>query len=192
LIRSLRRLQDTVSYPPGEFKGTQVTSPLISPPTDTQDSLSSTFCSFGNSITASTRGLVSTTSRQRGQHQLFLCRLLRPVIPLIPIEHLSATKETLLLPEETSSNKKHPSPIFTYRAQLTFGLSAREGNRHRGIHARNFQPNFSLLPCEDEKSQQVSSIEQFPENNPLFSTMSYHNHSVKPWKLDRDDCFPMQ
>ncbi len=38
--------------------------------------------------------------------------------------------------------------------------------------------NFTLLPYEDEKGQQISSIEQVLEDNPSFYSTYYHNHRV--------------
>jgi hypothetical protein len=33
-----------------------------------------------------------------------------------------------------------------------------------------------LVQYKDEKGQQISSIEQFPEDNSMFYNMYYHNH----------------
>jgi hypothetical protein len=78
---------------------------------------------------------------------------------------------------------KQPT-IFQYRAQLTFGLSAGAEVLVNALFSQFLEttirplPDFSLLPYEDDKGQQVTSVNQIPDNNPSFSRMYYHNHRV--------------
>lgn len=82
-----------------------------------------------------------------------------------------------------------PSPestsvaFYTYRAQLTFGLpQSTEGFnvakyfRWWGFSSCESIDNFSLIPYDDEKGQQISSLDQVPEENPDFYSAYYHNH----------------
>jgi hypothetical protein len=74
--------------------------------------------------------------------------------------------------------------MFHYRAQLTFGLSAGAEMSVNALFSQFLEttikllPNFSLLPYEDDKGQQVTPLTQIPDNNPSFFHMYYHNHRV--------------
>jgi hypothetical protein len=37
-------------------------------------------------------------------------------------------------------------------------------------------PDFSLLPYNDEKGQQITASEQIPDNKPSFYSTYCHNH----------------
>jgi hypothetical protein len=74
--------------------------------------------------------------------------------------------------------------FFTYRAQLTFGLSSvcKEVNA-TALFLQWFEKgkallvNFSLLPFEDDRGLQITSSTQIPEDAAFFSDY-YHNHRV--------------
>jgi hypothetical protein len=92
------------------------------------------------------------------------------------------------LPQSQSSMPKSSSQLifYTYRAQLTFGLasSCREVNAAALFHQwfeKSFQllPNFSVLPFDEERGQQLTSVDQFIDEAEFFK-QSYHNHRVLP------------
>lgn len=74
--------------------------------------------------------------------------------------------------------------MFTFRAQLTFGYKPKEEFNVARLLSRfvfsasDSLPRFSLLPFDDDKGQQVSSIDQLPDNNPEFYSIYYHNHRI--------------
>jgi hypothetical protein len=94
------------------------------------------------------------------------------------------TFSNMLLNEDIDPSSK-PTTFFTYRAQLTFGLSPSSDGINVAKYFRRWVfsssesiDHFSLIPYEDEKGQQVSSLDQVPEDNALFYAMYYHNHRV--------------
>jgi hypothetical protein len=88
----------------------------------------------------------------------------------------------------SSRNTKDPSKstltFFTYRAQLTFGLSTscREVNAAALFtdwleKSVALLANFSLLPYEGEGGHQITSVNQI-EQDPIFFNQYYHYHRV--------------
>jgi hypothetical protein len=74
--------------------------------------------------------------------------------------------------------------FFTYRAQLTFGLS----NSCKEVNvtalflqwfekSKHFLANFSLLPFEEENGHQNTMSEQIPDEAEFFKQY-FHNHRV--------------
>lgn len=93
-----------------------------------------------------------------------------PVQPILP---------THTLPEQTESKT-----MFNYQAQLTFGLQP-----HREVNvailfsrflanAIKSVPDFSLLPYDDEKGQQVTATTQLPDNNSDFYATESYNMAI--------------
>jgi hypothetical protein len=103
--------------------------------------------------------------------------------------------DTVITSESTTSPQPSPTRItrlsskstmtfFTYRVQLTFGLSSvcREVNVTTLFlqwfeQSRSLLANFSLLPFEDERGLQITSSTQIPEDGKFFRDY-YHNHRV--------------
>jgi hypothetical protein len=84
----------------------------------------------------------------------------------------------------TNNPSKSMLTFFTYRAQLTFGLS--KACKEINVAALFLQwfeksavslANFSLLPYEGEGGHQITSKDQF-EQDPEFYKQYYHNHRV--------------
>lgn len=78
-----------------------------------------------------------------------------------------------------------PKTFFMYRAQLTFGLKPTAAGVNvatlfkRWIHSSSETlPDFSLLPYDEEKGQQITSQNQAPDDNPDFYGKYYHNHRI--------------
>jgi hypothetical protein len=93
-----------------------------------------------------------------------------PVQPILP---------THTLPEQTESKT-----MFNFQAQLTFGLQP-----HREVNvailfsrflanAIKSVPDFSLLPYNDEKGQQVTATTQLPDNNSDFYATESYNMAI--------------
>jgi len=117
----------------------------------------------------------------------------RPLISTLP--NLTSTSN---LPDLSILSVTPSNQVFTYRAQLTFGLQpGHEVNvaalfSKFTIHAAKILKDISLLPFDDEKGQQISSNEQFPDNKPIFYTTYYHNHCVLNHSTNRTDRIPQQ
>jgi hypothetical protein len=100
--------------------------------------------------------------------------------------HLQAKLNgTKVLSNVSSSPESMPTTFFTYRAQLTFSLpQSKEGVNVTKYFCRWIYSscesidNFALVPYDDDKGQQISSIEQVPEDNASFYSAYYHNHRV--------------
>jgi hypothetical protein len=102
------------------------------------------------------------------------------------IPHLQAKLPgTKVLPNVSPSPESMPTTFFTYRAQLTFNLTqSKDGVNvakffRRWIYSSSESiDNFALVPYDDDKGQQISSIDQVPEDNASFYSAYYHNHRV--------------
>jgi hypothetical protein len=92
---------------------------------------------------------------------------------------------TTVLPSISTVPENNDTTFYTYRAQLTFGLTkksddinvAKYFNRWIFSSCESLE-HFSLIPYEDEKGQQINSMDQVPENNAEFYSAYYHNHRV--------------
>jgi hypothetical protein len=78
-----------------------------------------------------------------------------------------------------------PTTFYTYRAQLTFGLPQSADGVNVAKYFRRWIfsscesiDHFTLVPYEDEKGQQITSLDQVPEDNMDFYSNYYHNHRV--------------
>jgi hypothetical protein len=104
--------------------------------------------------------------------------VLQPAPPH-PSRSITTSANTVLqskiLPSETSTPETTSTTFFTYRAQLTFGLPSSSD----GVNVAKFFrrwifsscesiEHFSLIPYEEEKGQQISSLDQVPEDNADF------------------------
>jgi hypothetical protein len=99
-----------------------------------------------------------------------------------------AEDDTMIIMKTTEPPPEHilttEQTIFTFRAQLTFGLntgrtvavsaSFRDWVKNT---AKNV-PNFGLLPFDDEKGQVIATPEQVPDENYSFYKEYYHNHRI--------------
>ncbi len=92
---------------------------------------------------------------------------------------------TPVLPSSSKIAELSSTTFFTYRAQLTFGLSTHPDGVNVAKYFRRWIyscsesiDNFTLVPYEDEKGIQISSLDQVPEDNADFYTTYYHNHRV--------------
>jgi hypothetical protein len=92
---------------------------------------------------------------------------------------------THVLPTEKVNPESASTVFYTYRAQLTFGLSPSPSGVNVAQYFRRWIfsscasiDNFSLLPYDDEKGQQVNTIDQVPDENKDFYLSYYHNHRV--------------
>jgi hypothetical protein len=100
----------------------------------------------------------------------------------------SSTNDQLTTPVLPSSSKLaelSSTTFFTYRAQLTFGLPTPSDGVNVAKYFRQWIyscsesiDNFTLVPYEDEKGIQISSLDQVPEDNADFYATYYHNHRV--------------
>jgi hypothetical protein len=92
---------------------------------------------------------------------------------------------TPVLPSSPKNAELSSMTFFTYRVQLTFGLpTPSDGVNvtkyfHRWIYSCSESiDHFTLVPYEDEKGLQISSLDQVPEDNADFYATYYHNHRV--------------
>jgi hypothetical protein len=92
---------------------------------------------------------------------------------------------TLVLPSQSLSPENINTTFYTYRAQLTFGLPQSSEGVNVAKYFRRWIfsscesiDQFSLLPYDDEKGQQIVSLDQVPEDNAEFYSTYYHNHRV--------------
>jgi hypothetical protein len=90
-----------------------------------------------------------------------------------------------VLPSSSKIAELSSTMFFTYHAQLTFGLSTPSDGVNVAKYFRRWIyscsesiDNFTLVPYEDEKGIQISSLNQVPEDNADFYTTYYHNHRV--------------
>jgi hypothetical protein len=87
-----------------------------------------------------------------------------------------------ILPDKPSASQG--VQFFTYRAQLTFGHKPRQQCNavkflSRFIFAASDSiAHFLLLPFDNVKGQQVSTVSQLPDENPDFYAPYYHNHRI--------------
>jgi hypothetical protein len=95
------------------------------------------------------------------------------------------TVTSKVLPDDDTDSSNAPTEFFTYRAQLTFGLSQSTTGVNVAKYFRRWVfsscesiNHFSLIPYEDDKGQQISSLDQVPEDNATFYSAYYHNHRV--------------
>jgi hypothetical protein len=92
------------------------------------------------------------------------------------------SKSSKVLPE---SVPQAAVTFYTIRAQLTFGLDPGKGGVNVPALFLNWIqntskciPDFSLLPFDDEKGQQITDPKQAPDENPTFYSQYYSNHRV--------------
>jgi hypothetical protein len=90
-----------------------------------------------------------------------------------------------VLPSFTTSRELTSTTFFTYRAQLTFGLPTPSDGVNVAKYFRRWIysssesiDHFALVPYEDEKGIQISSLDQVPDDNSDFYSIYYHNHRV--------------
>jgi hypothetical protein len=89
-----------------------------------------------------------------------------------------------ILPEVLPASIRATDKMFTFWAQLTLGHKPKDEFNVTKLISRfvfsasDSLPQFSLLPFEDDKGQQVSSIDQLLDNNPEFYSIYYHNHRI--------------
>ncbi len=98
---------------------------------------------------------------------------------------LASTVTTQVLPTEKVNLESSSTIFYTYRAQLTFGLSPSPSGVNVAQYFRRWIfsscasiDNFSLIPYDDEKGQQVNNIDQVPDENKEFYSTYYHNHRI--------------
>ncbi len=92
---------------------------------------------------------------------------------------------TPILPTTTNSPEAISTTFYTYRAQLTFGLPpSTDGVNIAKYFCRWVYSlcasidHFSLIPYDDDKGQQITSLDQVPEENTDFYAAYYHNHRI--------------
>ncbi len=83
------------------------------------------------------------------------------------------------------TNYDSKNTYYTYRAQLTFGLKpTKSGVNVADLFNKWLENscthlgNFSLLPFDEDKGQQIMSLSQVPEDNASFYTKYFFNHRV--------------
>lgn len=86
--------------------------------------------------------------------------------------------------DQSDSSAQNKKRYFIYRAQLTLGLGPSPSVSVPALFTKwltnsaKHIPDFSLLPYNDEKGQQITASEQIPDNKPSFYSTYYHNHWV--------------
>ncbi len=98
--------------------------------------------------------------------------------------HKNAVSNSVL-PSASFAPESTSTTFYTYRAQLTFGLPKNSEDINVAKYFRRWIfsscasiDHFALVPYEDEKGLQISSLEQVPEDNMDFYSTYYHNHRV--------------
>jgi hypothetical protein len=108
-------------------------------------------------------------------------------LPLTPRTNPQRLNQILApaLPSATTTIEELPIQMYTYRAQLTFELTPTSTEVNVAQHFRRWLYSsqesigqFSLLPFDDEKGQQIHSVNQVPDDNADFYKEYYHNHRV--------------
>jgi hypothetical protein len=99
--------------------------------------------------------------------------------------NITNKSQSQFLPSTQNDSSTNPVTFYTYRAQLTFGLSRTTDGVNVAKYFRRWIfsscesiDHFSLIPYDDEKGQQITSLDQVPEDNADFYSMYYHNHRV--------------
>jgi hypothetical protein len=102
-----------------------------------------------------------------------------------PMANINKPAGNLVLPTNSSAPEGTSTTFYTYRAQLTFGLPHTSDGVNVAKYFRRWIfsscesiDHFALVPYEEDKGQQISSLDQVPEDNMDFYSTYYHNHRV--------------